>query len=420
MAILTIASINIRWGKSTWQGTIGSDGKGYYCYLPAFLIYKDIHYGFLKEAANPLITSQPDPEFRVESAGNIVNKYPAGEAVLILPFFLIAHLITILTGNVADGYSYFYFIFVSIAALFYAWMGLYYTNKLLKGFNFSSGNIVISILVITFGTQLFLYIVSEPSMSHVFSFGLISGFFFYTFQYFKEMNFAHLFKVAILMGLIILVRPVNIFCLAFVPFLATNWASLSAGSKHLLNQPKNLILIFCTTISFAFIQLIIWKIQTGNFLIDTYTGEYFQWEKGKNLIPFLFSYKKGLLIYTPILLMCFVGFIPLIQQNIYQAGSLMFALGITFFIFASWWCWWYGWSFSSRPVTEYMSVFAILCSVFLTNLKSLISRRITIIILFGLIIFTQIQIFQYRHGFIDPENMTKEKYWDNFLRIDKL
>ena len=43
ISITTLVSSNLNWGKNHWRGIIESDGKGYYAYLPAIFIYKDLN-----------------------------------------------------------------------------------------------------------------------------------------------------------------------------------------------------------------------------------------------------------------------------------------------------------------------------------------------------------------------------------------
>jgi hypothetical protein len=90
------------------------------------------------------------------------------------------------------------------------------------------------------------------------------------------------------------------------------------------------------------------------------------------------------------------------------------------YVLSSWNNWWYGGSFSSRVFAEYIPLFAILMGITLENFKKSLSGRFYISLIFLLVIICQIQIYQYRYYHIHWENMTKEKYWDEFLRIDRL
>ena len=89
-----------------------SDGSGYYSYLPHYLINEDIADGKYFGFANPL--SKPP----------IMIKYNIGVAVMILPFFLIAHLISWIFGFPTDGVSFFYQHAAGLAGIFFCLLGL--------------------------------------------------------------------------------------------------------------------------------------------------------------------------------------------------------------------------------------------------------------------------------------------------------
>ena len=92
--------------------------------------------------------------------------------------------------------------------------------------------------------------------------------------------------------------------------------------------------------------------------------------------------------------------------------------GITFTI-SSWANWWYGGSFSSRPYVEYLPIFGLGLGVLLEQTTCRWRAGIlTGLVVLGLV--CQIQIYQYRYYQIHYSEMTKERYWDVFLRLDQL
>ena len=68
---------------------VTSDRYGYYLCLPSILI--DGNFGLHGYHHMPALSF-------VEDTGNFANKYPIGTAILILPFFVLVHIITIITG----------------------------------------------------------------------------------------------------------------------------------------------------------------------------------------------------------------------------------------------------------------------------------------------------------------------------------
>jgi hypothetical protein len=68
---------------------------------------------------------------------------------------------------------------------------------------------------------------------------------------------------------------------------------------------------------------------------------------------------------------------------------------------------------------EFIPLFAVCLGTFLNNTKKRIFKSINTIIIVLLIALCQFQTYQYRYNFIHWEEMTKEKYWDVFLKLKK-
>ena len=69
-----------------------SDGNGYYMYLPAFFVYHDPGMHFLDQLAEDI--SGFSGTFFPMDTGQVVDKYTMGVAILQLPFFLAADILT--------------------------------------------------------------------------------------------------------------------------------------------------------------------------------------------------------------------------------------------------------------------------------------------------------------------------------------
>ena len=90
--IVLWAAVNTSFKKDYKTGVIEADAKGYYAYLPAVFIYHDLNFGFYKQIEqetyyNPNLSYD---YLRVHN-NKAINKYYAGTAVLLLPFFLAGH-----------------------------------------------------------------------------------------------------------------------------------------------------------------------------------------------------------------------------------------------------------------------------------------------------------------------------------------
>lgn len=409
------SSLNINSGYKNLPEVLKNDARGYYAYLPALFIYKDAGWKFIPSTD---AIYRPNKEWYFDftertSDDKVFNKYYLGTAVSQLPFFLIAHTMAMFFG-IADGYSDVYMLSVCIAACFYALAGLFFLNLLLRDIAVSKQVRTIVLLVTGTGTQLFYYTVSEPGMSHVYSFAFVSAFLYGTLQYSRKYTVSSLVLSALVLGMIVLIRPVNVLiCLSFP-------ALLSLDNKNLLlflrRVPLLHVCIFLICVSaILMLQFFAYYVQTGSFWIYAYSEEGFQF-LNPQILAFLFSFRKGLFVYTPVCLISLLGLLMLYKQRkgfvMYYAGSVLFIV----YILSSWWIWWYGGSFSSRPMTEYLPYLAIPGAL---ALQALSCRRFmgACMVIFICILLNQVQTWQYRHGIIHWENMNRELYFDSLKRI---
>ncbi len=413
--ILIWVSANRNWGDGRWNNIVSSDGNGYYAYLPAIFIYHDLKFDFIDDISSDSLNSNIKKDFILKLNGNVVNKYYIGTSLTLIPFFASGHLSNIIYGYPLDGYSVYYRIFVQIGTIFYALMGLFLLIKIFRFYNISDKIIAISLLAIVFGTNMFHYIVSEPSMSHIYSFAFVNLFVYSFLKFFSKNETKYFLLGTFALAIITLIRPVNILVVLSLPFLAQNPENISKGMKYLIHNRKVLIIGVVLFTSLVMIQLIVYKIQTGKFIIYSYYNEGFNF-LDPHLIDFMFSYKKGFFIYTPILFLSIFGLIYLYKDK-FRFYALLIFLSIVVYVLSSWWQWYYGGSFSQRVMIEYYVYFFILFSLLLQ--KSKITKLLTTVTII-LIIVCQIQTYQYKNGYIHWSEMNKQRYWDNFLRIDKV
>ena len=412
---LWIAS-NIHWGKDNWKGILESDAKGYYAYLPAFFIYQDPNFEFFETIEE----KYPQPllyyDYRKNLEEGLVNKYYIGSAVLQTPFFLLAHgLTSISDAENADGYSKWYQIAVSLSSLFYLWFGLFYLRLSLKHIGLQDYWISITLLCTLFSSNLFVYAITDPGYSHIYSFALISFFLFQCLKFSDSGSSNQIYWIALSFGLIVLIRPINFMVIFALPFIFGSKKQLVLFLNRLIN-PKILLVSILLVIAALSIQFCYYKLAINNWWVYSYEDEGFNF-RDPHFWDILFSYKKGLFLYTPIYLLSFLGLIRLWREDPFRFWSWIVFFTLITYVFSSWWMWFYGASFSSRVYIEYLPLFMMLFGFYLRQIQqSYIKGSISLIIL-ALIVICQIQIYQYRHYIIHYSEMTKEKYWEVFLRL---
>lgn len=403
---------NVMWGKHA-HTIVKADGKGYFAHLPAVFIYGDLNFGFFDEIESKYSNDNLFYDYRKYVDGHTYNKYFAGTAFFMAPFFLLAHGITLATGGSADGYSSWYMLSVSWAAIAYMLLSLLLMRSVLRRFGITDSVIMWSVLGIYFGTNWFYYVLAEPAMSHVYSVFLITLFFYLICKWVDGDRSKHLMYAALVFGFILWVRPVNGIVIFSVPLA---FSSFREFRSRIVETVRDIgfwpVLLVIPAILLA--QLVIYKVQTGKFFIYSYEEEGFNFLHPR-MLDILFSYKKGLFLYTPLTLVAVFGNFRWWRWNKFRATvSLLFFFLITY-VLSSWWNWYYGGSFSSRAYIEFylflLLPFAYLLQKGWRRWQEVALRAVVVL----LILFCQFQTYQYRYMVIHWDNMTKERYWDVFL-----
>ncbi|MDZ7741900.1 MAG: hypothetical protein U5Q03_09165 [Bacteroidota bacterium] len=418
--VLIWVSSNYKWGDGHWNTILKSDGPGYYAYLPAVMVYGDLNFAFIDSLRKEMPGHHSvEYEFRRLHNGNYVNKYYAGTALMQLPFYTAGHFCSLVSGRVMNGYSAFYLIFVHISTIFYALVALLIIRAILKSYQARPSSIAFVLTAMVFGTNMFHYIVSEPAMSHIYSLVAVSAFILYVRKYFLHRRLGDLYLAAFFLGLILLIRPVNGIVLFCIPFLAGDINHLKDGFRNFIQKPVHALASILLLIAVFSIQLIIYWWQSGDPFVYAYKGEGFEF-LDPDMINILFSYRKGLFIYTPLLFVSIFGFVSLFRQNRYGFYTLLGFLFILVYVLSSWEQWYYGGSFSGRVFIDFYALFALLLFKVIASLKKTWPKRIVFGLLVFLIILCQVQTYQYRTADIHWSDMTKEKYWESFPTPSRL
>jgi len=399
-----------------WKTIITSDGRGYYAYLPAIFIYGDLTFQQVTKIEKKVYNRYDFlPEYLVTGNTKTINKYFSGEALLLMPFFLLALFFSWMLGLPLDGYSFFFQFFTGFGALFYLICGLFFLQKILQRMNISCRVISWVIPAILLGTNLFYYTIWQPSMSHVYSFFAVNSFIFFALKTLEHRDRIHPMLMGLSLGIVILIRPVNGLVIFLIPFLCSDRNEFFSFLRYSL-AGKGLFAIPAAG-AVIVIQPILWVLQTGEFLVWSYPNEGFYFGSPE-IMNVLFSYRKGLFIYTPILFLSIFGLILLAGKKFFRFFSLLVFLILYIYITASWWNWYYGDGFGMRPFIDFYGLFAILIAIFLYSLKQPGIFGFFKGVIITLIFLNLFQTWQYLQGIIHPFDMDKEKYSYVFLRAD--
>ena len=408
-------SSNLNWGKGKPQTIIKADGKGYYGYLPAVFIYNDLNFNFIEEyEKGKYFNKNLYYKYVREANGRRFNRYFAGTAIPMTPFFLIAHGISKIVGLPDDGYADLYHICINIAAIFYLVIALLFFGKVLDRFGISALNKALSYLVIYFGTNWFYWVNLEPAVSHVYSVAFVPIFIYYFLKFIDNRSYKHLVISALTIGLLVLIRPINVLCVIMLPMFFGSGKKFWSAINLVIASPKYLITAVVLPLLVISIQLVIYKIQVGQFFIYSYQDEGFVfWHP--EIINFLFSYKKGLFVYTPVLVLGSGGFLFWYRYSKWSLLSGLFFLAVIIYVLSSWHMWWYGGGFGTRVMIDYYIVWLLPIAFLLNNVKGII-RKLVIGFFTLMVVFVQYQPCQYRYYIIHWDGPTAAEYWDVFLK----
>jgi len=395
-------------------GIISSDVAIYYSYLPAFFVYNDISLSFIEKPGFNLIDKIWG--FKM-SDGHFVIKMSMGVALLNLPFFLVAHTYCLLTGTNASGFSTPYEISLVIGSFIYIISGFIFLRKLLLLY-FSEWITALCLLCVGLGTNLLNYATHEACMAHGYLFCLFNIFIWYVIKWDKEPSYRNSAILGFAGGLISLIRPTDVMIfLILILYNVRKPQDLFDRLSAFLKKIPLFIVMFIMLLIVWLPQMIYWKHVTGQILYFSYVGDTFDFSQ-PHLFAGLFSYRKGWLLYTPIMIISIIGFFYMYRMvpSLF-AGTLIFFLSSVYIIF-SWWCWWYGGSFGQRPFVDMYGLLAIPLGCLFTVVfnKKWIFK---LLLMAAVVFFIKLNIFQtrqYINGIIHWDAMTKEAYWAAWFR----
>lgn len=333
-----------RWQQSGTEAAISWDVSGYYWYLPSAFIYHDIkHQGFKDSILNKYRpTNKEFMQGMMLGNGNYVMKYAAGMAVMYLPFFTAAHLVSGALGYPRDGFSPPYQFAIQFGGLLISLIGLWHLRKLLLLF-YSDKVVAITLALLVFGTNYLNYSSIDCGMSHCWLFTVYVFLLLNTVYFYRSFQLKYAIRIGLLVGLATLTRPTDIIsCL--IPLLwGMNSIAPAAIKKQVSLFIKNYaaFLLACACAACVIsIQLIYWKYVSGHWLVYSYQGQklYF---RSPNFENYTFSYRSGWLTYSPMMVLAFIGIIPFIKNGQNKVAIIIFFL-LNYYIVCAWNIWWYG------------------------------------------------------------------------------
>ncbi len=399
---------------------VDGDGSGHYAYLPAIFIHHTVDFTPVQKAEKSRKSADYVGHNYHRQGEVLINKFPAGTAFLIAPFYVIAYVVSKIAGLPTDGYNIVFQWAVGIAGVFWLSLGLWFLIRLLKLNKIRQKRAIWFTISGFLATNLFFYVFINPSFSHVYSFFAITAFFYFITRLFKlkrnQSPDADLFWSACFFGLVLLIRPANALAILAVPFLAGGFMPFWKKLSYIFSF-KRLAWALALFLLALSPQLLINYLQTGSFMVDGYQNEGFFFAH-PHLLDFLFSYQKGWMVYTPFMLLLIPGLILMYLRSRARFFPLILFLFVLVYVFSSWWNWFYGDSFGMRPMVDYYGLFMLVIAGAILKIKRVRLKRLVYAFVGFTIFLNLFQTYQYATGILHPDSMTKQAYWYVFLKSD--
>jgi hypothetical protein len=322
------------------------------------------------------------------------------------------------TNTPVDGFSWPFQSMAVISGLVYAASGMAILWKLLEKY-FDQKTILVVMFGIVYGTNLFHYATYDSIFSHTYSFFLFSAFLYYVQRIYCESSVRYFLIGGAVGGFIIITRPTNGLWILFGIFYGVD--SLRSMIERLRFWKNNTMKVFYAAIPFVgiiFLQLIYWKITTGSFLINLYRNEHFNFARPE-ILNVLFSARKGLFFWSPILLTVIPGMFYVIKKAREFFLPILLFLPLNIYVISSWSSWFYGGSFGHRGFTESIPLFAICFASFYDGLYCYFWKRSLVYITLLCITLSTWLMIKYWTGVIPYDGTTLDHFVRTFFILRK-
>jgi hypothetical protein len=400
---------------------ISYDVFGYYLYLPSLVIHHDpgLHdISWINQVNEKYPASPSLYQISQTDEGNWAIRFNTGLAFLYAPFFFCGHLYALLSSYPADGFSPPYEWALIISGLFYTLLGVWFMRKLLLEL-FSDKVAAITLFLLFIGSNLFFFSTLGNDAPHVYIFTLVTILTYLTLLWHRSPKAVTAAGIGLLAGLISMCRSSG-FLVILIPIFwgIGDMSSLREKIRLLGRNYKHVLIVIVATMVAFLPQFLYWKVNTGHFIYNAYDDPQSGFDFTNPRFGYvLFGFRKGLYLYSMMMIFATIGFIQLFRENrrIFFSVLLFFIANV--FLIASYSSLVsYGW----RAFIEVHAILAIPLGYFANFL--LHSRKklkySLAIVLFLITIINLTQAYKTAIGAIDGSRMTKDYYLATFFKAE--
>jgi hypothetical protein len=406
-----------KWTKGGSEATISWDVSGYYTYLPAAFIYKDLREcKFQTEIGEKY---SPTPNFESarrynETSGRIMQ-YNCGLAIAMLPPFIVSHSFASLSKLYpTDGFSLPYQIGLGIGMFCYALFGLYLLRKILLNY-FSDKVVAITLLFLITSSALLNYLAIDQAQANCFLFTLYCLIIYLTIEFYKSPKKWLAFILALLCGFATLIRPTDIICI-FIPLFwgVNNFYELKQRFNFWFVKRNWIFLSVIGFVTLPSFQFFYWKYVLNEWYAYSYRDQGFSWLR-PHVYQFFLSFKSGFLAYSPSMILAYVGLWRFIKNGRSRL-IILFLIIISHYITTAWDVIDYGW-YSGRAMIQYFPFLAFPVASLIEYISLKRSTKFVFAIYCLLAIYFNIWWTYHIHAGNTPSmNLTNVQYWSNIGR----
>jgi len=398
------------YGTGRADTPVRSDAFSYYAYLPSWVLFHDATLQSVADeccgGAFPYWTAI----YRAPRHRWWIDSHPIGEAILIAPFFVVAHALTRWSNLTPNGFSLYDVHAAGVAGLFYVLVGLWFLWRLLAR-HFSPNVVLATLVTLLTATSLFHYATFDSAWSHAFSFALCAALL-ERLDVWSPARPRDAAAIGVTAALLVLVRHTNVMIpIGFMIATAVSWTGIRWRDR--LGSIFGAALIASAVVS---PQLWLYHAASGHWLINSYGDLGFTFAS-PHLAGVLWSARKGLFFYAPVLLLAVFGISMLPDSLRRWRAAAVIVLALQTYVIASWWDWQFGASFGHRGFVDAYPVFALgLASAFARVARyqrTRVAVAVSVALLCALSIF---QMLQYWHGVLPGSDLTWQRYREVFLK----
>lgn len=320
---------------------INGDARYYYYYLQSTFVNPNlVTYSWLTNDNHPL------------------THHPVGLSLILSPFFLLAYLIASILHCPLDGISLPFQISISLAALTYCFIGFISLKKLFQLNQIPDKITALIIPLAFFGTNLLHYTLTEPAMSHAYSFCMISAFLFHSNKFVLHHQNKNLLYATVLFAIILLIRVNNGLILLSIFFWFKTKDQCFIFFKNLIRN-KITYAAICVLIAIILIQPLTWLLKENQLYANRYAPYGFYWLHPQ-LIKMLFGFDSGFFIYTPLCFLFLFGLFISYRENKFLFYALLSFSAILLYFFSAYCAYTYYDGLGIRVLVDHYAVFALM------------------------------------------------------------